>query len=155
MHAHADRSVGRRIAFDQRHMLGIADRVDVHPERPVATEATVEIGLHAALDDRLGAPAIGDQVRDGADLQPMELGEGHQIGQPRHAAIIVHDLADRAGRVQPGQSGDVDGRLGMAGADQHAAVAGLQRKDMARGRQIVAAAIRVDRHRDGAGPVGG
>ena len=34
--------------------------------------------------------------------------------------------------IEPGEPGDVDRRLGMAGADQHAAVAGDQREDVAR-----------------------
>ena len=78
------------------------------------------------------AAAVGDQVGDGGDLQAVELGEGDQVRQPRHGAVVVHDLADHAGRIQPGEPRDIDRRLGMAGAHQHAAVAGGKRKDVAR-----------------------
>ena len=61
---------------------------------------------------------VGDEVGDGADLQAVMLGEGHEIGQPGHGPVLVHDLADHAGRIETGQAADVDRRLGMAGADQ-------------------------------------
>ena len=76
-----------------------------------------------------------------ADLEPVELREGDEVGQPRHRAVFVHDLADHAGRVEPGQARDVDRGLGMAGAHQHAALAGDQREDVARRLDIVGAAL--------------
>ena len=66
-----------------------------------------------------------------------------------------HDLADHARRVQPGEAGDVDRRLGMAGADEHAAVARDQREDVARRDDMLGALAGVDRDRDRAGAVGG
>ena len=57
--------------------------------------------------------------------------------------------------IEPGEPGDVDRRLGMAGADQHAAVARDQRKDVARRDDMLGALGGVDRDRDGAGAVGG
>ena len=89
------------------------------------------------LDQVVVTPPVGDQVGDGADLQPMPLGEGDQIRQPRHGAVVVHDLADHAGGVKPGEPRDIDGGFGVAGADQHAAILGDQREDMA-GRHDVA-----------------
>jgi hypothetical protein len=67
----------------------------------------------------------------------VALGEGDEVGQPRHGAVFVHDLADHARGVQPGQPRDIDRRLGMARAHQHAAIAGAQRKDMARRRDVL------------------
>ena len=43
--------------------------------------------------------AIGDQVRDRADLRPVKLREGYQIGQARHRSVVVHHLADHARRI--------------------------------------------------------
>ena len=57
--------------------------------------------------------------------------------------------------IEPGQPRDVDRRLGMAGADQDAAVARDQRKDMARRDDMLGPLGGVDRHRDGARAVGG
>ena len=53
----------------------------------------------------------------------MALSEGDEIVEPRHRPVVVHDLADHAGGVEPGEPRDVDRRLGMTGANQHAAVA--------------------------------
>ena len=44
--------------------------------------------------------------------------------------------------VEPGEAGDVDRRLGMAGAHQRAALARHQREDVAGGDDVVAARIR-------------
>ena len=69
-------------------------------------------------------------------------------------AVVVHDLADHAGRDQPGQPRDIDRRLGMPGADQRAAVARHQREHVAGGHDVVAPAFGVDRDRDGVRAVG-
>jgi hypothetical protein len=103
----------------------------------------------------LGAAAIGDQVGDGADLQAMELGEGHEVRQPRHGAVVLHDLADHAGRVQARHAADVDRGLRMACADQDAAVLGDQGEDVARRNHIVGILRGIYRDRDGVGPVVG
>ena len=94
-----------------------------------------------------------DQVGDGAELQIVALREGDQVRQPRHGAVVVHDLADHAGRVQAGLARDIDRRLGMAGAHQRAALARHQREDMAGRDDVVAAAFRIDRDGDGVGAV--
>jgi hypothetical protein len=88
-------------------------------------------------------------------FRPCSTGEGHQIVQPGHGAVVVHDLADHARGVEPGQARDIDRRFGMAGADQHAAIARDQREDVARGDDVIAALSGVDRDGNGAGPVGG
>ena len=62
------------------------------------------------------------------------VGEDAQLLAAGHAGrvLLADDLAQRAGRPQAGQDGQVDGRLGVAGAAQHAAVLGPQRHDVAR-----------------------
>ena len=88
-----------------------------------------------------------------ADLEPVALRERDQVGQPRHGAVVVHDLADDACRIEPGEAGEIDGGLGMAGADQHAAVLGDQREHVA-GRYHVAIILgRIDGDGDGMRPV--
>ena len=59
-----------------------------------------------------------------------------------------------AGR-QAGHAADIDRRLGMAGADQNAAVARDQREDVARRDDVVGALGRIGGHLHGAGAVGG
>ena len=52
-----------------------------------------------------------------------------QLVAAGHVALVLlgHDLAEHAGRGEPGQPGQVDGGLGVPGPAQHAAVAGPQR----------------------------
>ncbi len=91
-----------------------------------------------------------DQVGDGAELQRVPLREGDEIGQPRHRAVIVHDLADHTRRVEPGEAREIDRRLGVPGAHQRAALAREQRKHVPRRDDVLAAGFRIDRDRDGA-----
>ena len=155
VHADQHRLRRRDVALHQSDMLGILDLVDVDHHAELAAVLAVQHGFQRALDDRLGPAAIGDQVGDGADLQPVELGELHQIRQPGHGAVVVHDLADHAGRVHPRHARQIDRRFRVSRPDQHAAVAGDQREDVAGGRDVVGAHGRVDRDLDGAGAVGG
>ncbi len=74
---------------------------------------------------------IGDEVADGADLEAVRAGEIHEIVEPRHAAVLAHDLADHPARVEAGETGNIDRGLGVAGANENAARPGDQRKDVA------------------------
>ena len=107
------------------------------------------------LDEMVLLQAIGDEVADRADLEAVRAGEVDQIVQPRHGAVLAHDLADHAGGIEAGEARDVDRRLGMAGADQHAARPRDQREDVAGRDDRVRALGGVDRDRDGARAVGG
>ena len=88
-----------------------------------------------------------------AILSLMTLGEGDEVGQTRHGAVVVHDLADHAGGREAGEPGDVHGGLGVAGAHQHAAIARHQREHMARRDDVAGVLGRVDGDGDGAGAV--
>ena len=46
-----------------------------------------------------------------------------QLRATRHAAVIVHDLAQHARRLKSREPAQVHGRLGVPGAHQHAAAA--------------------------------
>ena len=105
------------------------------------------------LDDAVVLQAIADQVLDGADLEAVALGEGDQVRHARHGAVVVHDLADDAGRVEPGEAREIDGGLRVAGADQHAALARDQREDVAGRDDVVVVLGGVDGGGDGAGAV--
>ena len=57
--------------------------------------------------------------------------------------------------AQPGQPGQVDGGLGVAGALEHAAGAGAQREDVAGPAQVARPGARGAQHPDGVRAVGG
>ena len=78
-----------------------------------------------------------------------------EVGDPGHRPVLVHDLADHAGRDQAGEPRQVDARLGVAGALERPAVLRLQREDVAGDVQVVGAGVRVDRDLDRARAVVG
>ena len=49
------------------------------------------------------------------------------------------NLDEGTGGIESGEAGQVDSRLGVAGTDEHAAVAGAQRVDVARTAQLIGA----------------
>ena len=98
---------------------------------------------------------VGDQVGDRDHLQPVALAVRDQVGHARHRAVVVHDLADHAGRGQAGEPREVDRRLGLAGALEHAAGLGLEREDVAGLDEVARPRGGVDRDLDRARAVGG
>src|SRR5690606_4206043 len=109
MHAHQRRRSAGKVALHDRDVLGAVDRALVDDDIEIALLRPSQHRLHRAYDDAVLAQAVGDEIGDGADLEPVQLGEPDEVGQPRHGAVIVHDLADHAGGVEPGQPGQVDG----------------------------------------------
>ncbi len=69
-------------------------------------------------------------------VSPCFWREALQVGHAGHGAVVVHDLADDAGGAHAGEAGQVDGALGLAGADEDAAAAGPEGEDVARRDQI-------------------
>ena len=109
---------------------------------------------HDALDELLRPPPILDQVGDGDHPQPVLLAVRHEVRDAGHRPVLVHDLADDAGRDEPGEPREVDRRLGLAGTDEHAAVPRAQRKDVAGLDEIVRRRGGIDRDVDRVRAVG-
>ena len=64
-----------------------------------------------------------------------------EVGDPRHRAVVVHDLADHAGRDQPGEAREIDRRLGLPDPLEHAAGLGLEREHVARLDEVARARL--------------
>src|SRR3546814_14967110 len=92
------------------------DLVAIGFEAPVAAIVRFERVVGDAFDQPVAAVAIGDQVGDRPDLEPVAPREGDEVVEPRHRAVVVHDLADHARGVEPGQARAIGRCLGMAGA---------------------------------------
>ena len=99
--------------------------------------------------------AVSDEIRDGSDLKAMLGGELDEVGQAGHCAIVFHDLADHASGLAACEAGDINRSLGVACADEHAAVAGAQREDVTRRRDGGGGVFLIDRGGDGQGAVRG
>ena len=67
---------------------------------------------------------------------------------PRHRAVVGHDLADHAGRVQSRQPRQIHRRFGLSRAHQHAAVARAQRERVPRAARNPTAASRIHQRFD-------
>ncbi len=79
-----------------------------------------------------------------------------EIGQAGHLGLVLgDDLAQHAGRRQPGGAGQVDRRLRVAGPLEHATGPVAQREDVARPVEVVGPGGGVDQGGDGRGPVRG
>ena len=85
-----------------------------------------QLQCHLALDETLALAPVLDDVLDGAHLEVVLAGEGAQVGQARHTAVGINNLANDRRFFQTGQPCQVDAALGMAGAHEHAAFAGTQ-----------------------------
>ena len=144
----------RDVALDQRDVVLVVHQRAVADGGEVA-EAGRQARLDHALDELVVPAPVGDQVGDRDHLQVVLAAVALEVGDAGHRAVVVHDLADHAGRVQTGQSREVDGRLGLAGALEHAARLGLQREDVAGLDQVARRGLGVDGDLDRAGAVGG
>ena len=97
VHAHHDGFGAGDVSLHQHQMLLVFDGVGIDHSPPLATgRVLVRTLLHLAHQP-LGQAAVGDQVGDGAEFQIVALAEGHQVGEARHGAVVVHDLADHRG----------------------------------------------------------
>ena len=144
VHAHEDVRLARDVALDHRDVvLAVDERAEA--DRGELAERRGQDRLGNALDQALGALAVGDQVGDRDHLQVVALAVADEVGHARHRAVVVHDLADDARGDQPGQAREVDGRLGLPGALEHAAALGLEREDVAGLDEVVRRRARVDR----------
>ena len=76
-------------------------------------------------------------------------------GSAGHAAVVVHDFADHAGGIEPGDARKIERSFRLPGAHQHAAAARAQRKDVTGARQVCRARGGVDGGQDGGGAIGG
>ncbi len=88
-------------------------------------------------------------------LRPCSLQNGMRSGDAGHLAVVAHDFADDAGGIESGHAGEVDGGLGLAGADEDAALAGAQREDVAGAGEVARRGLGIDGGADGVGAVGG
>ena len=101
-----------------------------------------------AAHQRLGPHPILDEIRDRDHQQLVAPGELRQLRHARHRAVIVHDFADDAGGVKPGDACEIDRRFRLPGADENSAVPRLERKRVPGPRKIRRARCGIDRGED-------
>ena len=150
VHAHQHRLVAGMldVALDQRNVRVAVDLRLIGDHAKFAVSGRHSASASAA-HVALVRHAVADELRHGQHLEIMLAAEVGQLRHPRHGAVVVHDLADHAGRNQSRQAREIDGRFGLSCAHQHAAFAGAQREDMSGTREIVGPGAGIDGDLDG------
>ena len=145
----AERPVDQgQVAFSAIHFALVGDHAE-------GTVTGVDHAFAGAGDVTLILQAIADQFGDGEHLKAVLVAELDQVGDAGHGTVVLHDLADHAGGIEAGEAGEIDGGLGLPGADQDAALAGAEGEDMAGTGQIAGRGARRDGGPDGMRPVVG
>jgi len=99
--------------------------------------------------------AVGDDIRNGADLQAVGHGELLELGPARHGPVVVHDLADHRTGPQPRHPAQVHRALGLPGPHERPAGLGAQGEHVAGPGQVIGPRVRCDGRTDGDSPVRG
>ena len=102
--------------------------------------------LRHAMDIPLILQPIADQVRHRHHLQPVLLAELHQVRNPRHRAVLVHDLADHTRGLSPAMRDRSTTAFGLPRPHQHTAVARAQRKHVPGPARSSALELRIGHH---------
>ena len=105
--------LARDVADDERDRLHLVERglVDIG----LGVEAADRGGNDCnALEERLVLKAVGDEVLDRDDLEAVLAGEGDELGEPLHRAVVVDDFGEDAGGLEPGEAREIDAGLGVA-----------------------------------------
>ena len=128
------------VAADQRDVLLVVELVLEHVNREIAVIASAASPTATRLTS--DSVRIRYLMRSAIVIisRPCFFANFVSSRHARHRAVFVHDFADDAGRIQPGDAREVDGRFGLTRAHHHAAGARAQRKHVAGPRQIGRAA---------------
>ena len=154
MHAHEHVLPVAHVAVHQRHVLRRIDVVPVGDDPELAVRRG-EPRLRDAMDQPLMGEPVGDELRHRDEGETVRRREPLEVGPARHRAVGVQDLADHAGRIQPGQASEVQARLGLADALQHPAGPRPQREHVSGSPQVARHRGRIDRDLDGDGAIAG
>ena len=96
MHAHQHRFISSDSALYQGDVLRIGRGVGVNDHLEPTAITAVKVRFKRTRDDAVITPAIGDEIGDRAHFEVVELRKPDQIIATRHAAVVVHDLANHA-----------------------------------------------------------
>ena len=154
MHPHQGFALGGDVAAREGEMH-VARGLVLEGRQAEAAVHGVDVLFADLFHQVLGGGAVLDEVADGADLEGVFLGELDEVGQARHGAVVLQDLADHRGRLQARELGEVAASLGVAGADQHAALLRGEREDVAGGDDVFRLGMTSDGSLHGTRPVVG
>src|SRR5579875_950285 len=88
--------------------------------------------------------AIANQIGDGEQFQIVTTTKFDELRNAGHGAVVVHDFANHSGGLEAGDAREVHGGFRLAGANQNAAAARPQRKNVAGAREVFGSGIGVN-----------
>jgi len=154
MQPHERGGGGGHVSHHQHdRLLGL----ELHPvgHDPEASPPGRQVGLGDPLHEVFPGPTMANELLDRDDLQAMPGGEREQAFAVGPVAGIIEDLADHPGRRPAGEPREVDRRLGVARAAEHAALLGHEGKEVSRADEVGRRARRVEDGGDGRRPLRG
>src|SRR5438874_1489727 len=80
--------------------------------------------------------ACSREVGDGNDGEPVLAGEVEYLRATLDGAVVIDELRDDPRRMEAGKPGEIDRRLGMARAHEHATRFGDQWKNVPRPHEV-------------------
>src|SRR5207247_122985 len=105
------------LAIDQGHMSFVVD-LALKSHHLEGSKSGWKFRLCDQMDKEFRAQPIFDKVSHRNHLQPMLLCEIMKLLHASHGSIIVHDLANDSGRLQPWNAGEINCSFGLPGANQ-------------------------------------
>ena len=107
---HTDQySIGfREVSLNQREMVMFINIVGIDNCPEFASVLGRHTRFCSPVDKDILPQAIGDQIGDRRDLEPMFHRKFLEIGHPRHRPIIIHYLANDPSGGHARQSGQID-----------------------------------------------
>jgi len=154
VHAHERGRGAFKIAANQCYVLIVIDIARIGDQSEIA-EARGKSGFRYATNITLVLHAVADQIRDREHFEFVLAAKFDQLRHAGHRAVFIHDFADHAGGREAGDAGQINGGLGLPGANENAAVAGAQGKHVARASEILRASLGIDSGENGDGAIGG
>src|SRR5437868_1452247 len=135
VHSHQHAGIRADIAVDEGDVLVGIDVVSVTHHAPGA-HLGGKTRFSNAVNEPLRLQAVGDDLSDGDESEAVLLRELFQLRPARARAVLVQDFANHSGRLQSGESCQIDRRLGVPDALENPAVARAQRRNVARPAEV-------------------
>src|SRR5262245_23028787 len=136
VYAHEHRRFTGDRAHHQRQRHAAVDRRVVGDRRELTVVGRQFRGRNPAHQLFLVNPVL-DEVPDRNHLEPVRGRELGQLRHARHAAVVVEDLTDDAGRIAARQASQIDRGFGVTGAPQDAPSHRPERQDVPGAREVV------------------
>src|SRR3990170_6830179 len=153
MDPHQYRLLRVYLSLDERKVLVGVDLIGICYCLEFAAVARGNDSLSGPCYEPVLLEPVLDDVGDCDNEEAVFPGEGLEVLHPRHAAVLVHYLADDARGLQPREPREVYRALCLASAHQHPASARPQGEYVAGAHQIAGDRIFVDAGKYGLCPV--